>query len=60
MIDKKLNEEAVFQMKKALELNIDNVEKSHMNADEILCQVLQALGYKELVDIYIEIDKWYS
>lgn len=62
MIDEKLNEVAIMQMKKAAEYDTfeNNVEKAHFHADSILCQVLQELGYKELVKIYLDIDKWYS
>lgn len=38
----------------------DDEENGHMNADNVLCDVLIKLGYKEVVDKWHEVDKWYS
>jgi len=35
-------------------------EMAHMEADEILCDVLERLGYTELVQEYNGIAKWYA
>lgn len=35
-------------------------ETAHRKADEILCGVLNALGYQDCVDIFSYIPKWYS
>ena len=42
--------------------NLDNtdIQVSHSVADDILCDLLIALGFKEVVDIYNELEKWYS
>lgn len=40
--------------------NSDDTETAHYDADDILCEILTALGYTEIVDAYNAIDKWYS
>ena len=37
-----------------------DAEIDHSNADDILCDFLLSLGYKDLVERYNEVDKWYS
>ncbi len=51
------NVEAIKRMKKA---RLRDHEDAHSDADEILCELLISLGFKELIEIYNEIDKWYS
>lgn len=34
-------------------------EKAHINADDILCEILIKLGYSDLVDVYNRIEKYY-
>ncbi len=50
--------EAVEQLK-ALEKSGDT-EAVHKDADDILCEVLKALGCKEVVDAFEKLDKWYA
>ena len=33
---------------------------AHIDADYVLCQFLKSLGYKEIVDLFLEIPKVYS
>lgn len=47
-------------MEKMRKLTNHDPETSHMEADQILCEFLTALGYGELVKIYEELDKWYA
>lgn len=35
-------------------------ECSHIEADNILCDVLVALGQQELVDEWTKVEKWYA
>lgn len=35
-------------------------EDGHIEADSILLEVLEKMGYKKLVKLYRELDKWYS
>ena len=38
----------------------DNTEDAHYNADGILCDLLKKLGYKDVVEVFHEVSKWYS
>jgi len=51
--------EAIEKMKECVKNNGD-IEVAHLDADNILCDVLTQLGYKELVDLYKKVDKWYA
>ncbi|HII3143175.1 TPA: hypothetical protein ACY3HI_001498 [Citrobacter braakii] len=35
-------------------------EIAHCNADDVICDLLKALGYEDVVKEYDEIDKWYA
>ena len=35
-------------------------ETSHTAADDVLCKLLDSLGYREVVDRYSKIVKWYA
>ena len=37
-----------------------DLEALHMEVDDILCELLEMLGYQEVVKIYKDIDKWYA
>ena len=37
-----------------------DTETGHIVADDILCAVLEKLGYTHLVELYNEVDKWYA
>ena len=53
-MNKELNEKYLSQMKTCKN------EVDHEDADYILCELLEKLGYKELVDVYRDVPKWYS
>lgn len=36
------------------------VEEGHYLADGILCDLLEAIGYKKVVEEYNKINKWYA
>jgi hypothetical protein len=43
------------------EMNLlEGGEEDHIRADEILCEVLEKLGYNELVQAYAKVKKWYA
>ena len=44
---------------KALERDAPS-SASHEEADDILCEILEADGHTEIVAAYREIEKWYS
>jgi hypothetical protein len=35
-------------------------EEDHIRADEILCEVMEKLGYNELVQAFTKVEKWYA
>ena len=35
-------------------------ESDHDEADYLLCNLLEELGYTELVEVYRKLPKWYS
>lgn len=37
-----------------------DTEIAHAYADDILCQLLTALGHADVVDEYQKVDKWYA
>ena len=37
----------------------DDPEKYHGDADDLLCEALELLGYKSLVEKYEKVDKYY-
>jgi hypothetical protein len=37
-----------------------DIERAHSLADDLLCEILVDLGYKEIVDLYKTIEKWYA
>ncbi len=37
-----------------------DTEAAHGEADEVLCKLLDALGYREVVREYHKVSKWYA
>lgn len=37
-----------------------DIESAHGEADDVLCELLVALGYEDVVDLYREVPKWYA
>lgn len=35
-------------------------EVAHSRADDLLCDLLKELGFKEVVDVYDKVGKWYA
>lgn len=56
-MNKRLSEIYLKQMK---ECSKYETEYSHIEADNILCELLEKLGYTELIETYQKLDKWYS
>lgn len=38
----------------------DDEEMDHISADDILCELLTALGYVKTVEAYEAVGKWYA
>jgi hypothetical protein len=43
-----------------LEQQRGDTEAAHSNADGVLCDLLKALGYQDVVDEYEKVDKWFA
>ena len=52
-------EEATRRLKELKKPYMD-VERNHVEADEIICDVLDYMGYDELTKAFYDVDKWYS
>jgi hypothetical protein len=46
------------QLKK-LQISTDT-ECAHVDADDLLCELLNRLGFEEVVEAFNDIDKWYA
>lgn len=56
-VELKFKEEAI---KKIQEAANNGTEEGHYDGDKVLCDLLILLGYKEVVDEWNKLDKWYS
>lgn len=56
------NEELAKKAIKALRAKCfsSDIEACHGDADQIICALLYRLGYKDVVDVYNEVEKWYA
>lgn len=53
-MNKELSDKYLEQMKTCKQ------EWDHEDADLILCDLLEELGYVELIEVYRKVPKWYS
>lgn len=51
-------EQAIEDLKAAQ--NNDDTEAAHSDADGVLCHLLNALGYSDVVDEWMKVSKWYA
>ena len=51
-------DQAILDAKEIIEEG--DTESSHINLDNLLCDVLESLGYEALVKVYNSAPKWYS
>lgn len=51
---------AEYKAKMLEQVNNDDTEQAHSNADSLLVELLELLGYKEVTDVYDEVGKWYA
>lgn len=53
-------EEALAKLQIIIDRNDWNYENGHYEADQILCRLLEELGYSDVVEKYDNINKWYA
>lgn len=51
-------EEAIRLLK--VEQDNSDTESAHGNADDVLCDLLESLGYADVVAEYYKVEKWYA
>lgn len=51
-------EQAIKELKE--KQNDSDIECAHSYADDVLCKLLIALGYADVVEEYKKINKWYT
>lgn len=59
MRSKKLLQEFIIGRLLECQAN-DDTEDAHFEADEILCNLLEELGYGDVVAEYRKVDKWFA
>ena len=42
------------------QFGIYDTEEAHGDADDLMCKLLKALGYRDGVEVYEGMDKWYA
>ena len=52
-------EQAIKELKR-LHGGDQDVECAHGEADDILCDLLRSLGYEDVVEEWIKVEKWYA
>ena len=55
-----LYQKSLSRLKELVNKEYPDEEEDHGEADMILCDMLNALGYKDLTDAWDDIKKWYS
>ena len=61
--DKEINavhQKSLARLEELVNKKYTDEEEDHAEADGILCDMLNALGYKDLTDLWDKIGKWYS
>lgn len=53
-------QKSLLRLEELVNKEYPDEEEDHGEADGILCNMLDALGYKDLTDAWDKIEKWYS
>jgi hypothetical protein len=54
-----MNREEAIDWLKRLQSDRD-IEMAHSTADDILCRLLSGLGYDDVVQEYLKINRWFA
>lgn len=60
MLNDELNEYNKLRDEMESLIKCGDTEYAHSRADELLCELLESLGYGKIVDLYYDVEKWYS
>lgn len=55
-----VHQKSLARLEELVNKKYPDEEEDHCEADGILCNMLDALGYKDLTDVWDKIGKWYS
>lgn len=55
-----IHQKSLARLEELVNKKYPDEEEDHSEADGILCDMLNALGYKDLTDAWDKIGKWYS
>ena len=55
-----VHQKSLARLEELVNKKYTDEEEDHAEADGILCDMLNALGYKDLTDLWDKIGKWYS
>lgn len=60
MLDDELSEYNKIRDEMKSLIDCGDTEYAHSRADELLCELLEDLGYGKIVELYSDVDKWYA
>ena len=55
-----LHQKSLARLEELVNKKYPDEEEDHAEADGILCDMLNALGYKDLINTWDKVKKWYS
>ena len=60
VIEENLEEEYLEKLKKIQDEYYDDTEAKHIYEDDLLCELLEKLGFNKIVSTYNDSNKWYA
>lgn len=60
ILDEELSEYNKIRDEMELLIECGDSEYAHSRADELLCELLEDLGYGKIVELYSDVEKWYA
>lgn len=54
-----MNKETAIETLQMLQQSRDT-EMAHIDADDVLCELLKSLGYEDVVSEYQNVNKWFA
>lgn len=52
--------QAIERLREAQKVGARDPETGHGDADDVLCELLKAMGYGDVVDEWEKVEKWYA